>query len=386
MSELTTPLYKILRSNTHGYDLNTMVGLYNASMETVFDMAPLTAISSDYRQRFVTGFALHYFAREIGQETIPLWKISLADKIFNNAEYINEIFESLDKQVYANYRVHRGSKTDNSVETRLDIDDKVHADSHAKHHDDTDVANELNTSTRNTKNDTNESQVNTGVKGSETNDNVEDNGIIASTNSQDGTADDNGVHTLANNGVSQADSNAITGSFDTPMGSVANMRVPNIDLTGKGVSAVVDSQYNYMSGAGTSDGTTVTSNSGGESSADVSAHTDSLDSAGSQATHNESARDGEYNESHADTITRENEQNADETASALRKNDVNRTGNEVDSSTGNENAQATGSRANQGNSEYESTDYELTNEVVLRSLPFMEKIWRVFDPCFSLII
>lgn len=386
MSNLTTPLYKILRSNTHDYDLNTLAGLYNASMETVFNSAPLSTLDENIRQRFVTGFSLHYFAREIGQETIPLWKISLAEKIYNNAEYINEIFADLDKQVFANYKVHRGSRADNNVESHVDINDRLHNDSNAKKLTDDDSATELNTSQGSNANAHNEAVVNTGVNNDAMSDQTADDSTNASTNVADNNATDNNNGSSSSANYNDSRANSVSGAIDAPQGTLSAIRNPNVDVSGMGVSAVRNAQYNYLSSGALSDGTTIADGVNSETNENVNAHHDDSNSANSSVSHNEGSHSSDRDASHSDLSQRDASGNSNDVASSFKQNDNQRNSDEVNTSTGEENSNNTGSKTNNGQSEDEYVDYDLSNEVLLQTIPFMSKIWEIFDSCFSLII
>ena len=99
-----------------GEDLTNVSDVYAIANRTLFQGVPVSMIGSDYVQPFVTGFTLHFMNEELGYETLPLWKIALNEKIFNNASYINLIFENLDKQIFADYNVKNANKT-GSIDT-----------------------------------------------------------------------------------------------------------------------------------------------------------------------------------------------------------------------------------------------------------------------------
>lgn len=131
MANFTQSIREILQFNKQPAEsLENVSDVYAVANRCLFDKAPMNVLESSYRERFITGFTLHFFNEEIGLETLPLWKIALNEKLFNNASYINLIFENLDKQIFADYNVKQsstygtnsGSKTANgSLSSQRDI-------------------------------------------------------------------------------------------------------------------------------------------------------------------------------------------------------------------------------------------------------------------------
>lgn len=117
MANYTQSVREILQYyKQSGEDLTNVSDVYAIASRTLFQGVPVSMIGSDYVQPFVTGFTLHFMNEELGYETLPLWKIALNEKIFNNASYINLIFENLDKQIFADYNVKSANKT-GSIDT-----------------------------------------------------------------------------------------------------------------------------------------------------------------------------------------------------------------------------------------------------------------------------
>ena len=85
------------------------------------------AIDERYRKFFMTAFPLHYFNDEIGLETLTLFKIALAAKLYENGDFINSILENLDKNVLTSYSV-RKLVNDNTKASTVIKDDTTERD------------------------------------------------------------------------------------------------------------------------------------------------------------------------------------------------------------------------------------------------------------------
>ena len=85
----------------------------------------LAVLNPLYVDRFVIGFLQEFMYNEIGvMGTIPSFKMELAHKIYDNAELIDKLYEELENQVFAEYKVHkteelikRGSVTNRTENT-----------------------------------------------------------------------------------------------------------------------------------------------------------------------------------------------------------------------------------------------------------------------------
>lgn len=115
----TDKIYDILQRENPDADLSTITGIREAAKKSLFTEEMLAFVDEKHRDTFSAGFALHYLQDEIGYPAFSAWQIALLEKMLNNADYINLIYEHLDKQVFSNYRVHKGnaSHTDNVVTT-----------------------------------------------------------------------------------------------------------------------------------------------------------------------------------------------------------------------------------------------------------------------------
>lgn len=295
MSRYTQSIKSILMANKQqGESLQNLSDLYAISSRAIFDIAPMNVINSDYRQRLITGFTLHFMNDEIGMETPLLFKLGLSDKIYNNAEYINAIFANLDKQIFADY----STKSINGEAHQTIADDTVVDDTgtvtNAKSGDDT-VKNTGTSANAKTGTETGahtgtDTQVKSGddtlkrtgqssdthtgtnthrtqgddtltKSGTETHtyNNVKDN-MKDLAGSKDWTENDEHYSDTVHNEGTDKD-NSGNYNLDTPMNQIENLRSTNTtpaaayDATGKGIYALTESSMKYMTSASLSDDT-----------------------------------------------------------------------------------------------------------------------------------
>ena len=361
MAQFTQSIREILFENAGQDNPMTIEGMTAIAKRVLFG-EEINVIDSEYRDRLVSGFCLHYFNDEIGYETLPMWRFALKEKMYNNAEFINLTFGYLDKQIFADYRVRKlntaGTKSDNvSVITDGNIKSNdssasvkentgTSADAHTGSQTSSATGNDMNQHTgtvdrvrtaegvserggsdtataninenrsssgsdtakrtgtsamehagvatqKNTGSDESRTvgadvATKTGTVGTEheyTSDTV--NGGVTKTHGGDyisettgNTRSESGSYTDTMDGRSNdsVDNNAIGITYDTPMGSLSNMRTPDTSLRGEGVGAAAGStgsitppgdpthtrstggrDYNYMSGASEQDASSLSS-------------------------------------------------------------------------------------------------------------------------------
>lgn len=325
MAKYTISIRELIEANKGDDDPSTLEGIHDIAERVLFG-EELNVINDEYVDRFITGFALHYFNDEIGYETYPMWRIALMEKVFNNAELINGVYENLDKQIFSDYRTRKVANKSNKIDSIATVGTS-----------DTASSSEGATSRSNTGTQSNEHTGTTGVaesgsdnlkrggtdktthginevhgkSGSDTTvssgnrnsslarsgaDTVEHTGSETDAASGIESYDKSGSldRTVAGNKASsgsetlnettnvdhgesgsyrdttnygktdttntESDKNAIQITFDTPMGSLENMRTPDTTLRGEGVSAAASTAesgthsgggrtYNYMTGA-----------------------------------------------------------------------------------------------------------------------------------------
>lgn len=462
MASYTISIREILQQNkTPEQHLDDISDVQDLAMAYIFDKAPINVLDSDYRSRFVTGFTLHFMNEEIGLETIPLWKIALNEKLYNNAEYINQIFNHLDNQIFADYTVKHSTTTgehsnekrgtgtvenirdddtttttsdtftksetvtntkDGTVEatgtitnaktgtdtlsrTGTDATAKTGSDTHAKTGTDTTSKTGSDTHAK-TGTDTighsgTDETAHTGTQG------------VASTNSQE----------TANTGTTSTDNNSVQIVYDTPMGTLANMRTPGGDAKGTGVSYVNGQTYNYMSGSQEDDASSVVTDNttqnidGSEDSTTtfndtVTVTKDLTDettyaSTNTDTYNSESAVD--YDSTDTDTYNSTDTKTlnlSDETAYGSTDTE---TRNTVDTTNITDETETSGTDSKSGsiavqgtiqdtqtrditdtdmgshNETVQQTDYNINMEMLYRSMPLLNKVWEVFDDIFMLI-
>lgn len=391
MSKYTQTIKSMLMENIQtGESITDLDDILAISKRAIFDMTPLNVIDSDYRDRLVLGFTLHYLNDEIGLETPLLFKFGLTEKIFNNAEYINGIFDKLDKQVLSDYRTRSVSGTSHDVITDAGT-----------------VAHTGDTVTEKTGDDTvkktgSATDGHTGTVGvSEHIDDVltKSGSEVTTHNTQDQAVTDGTVvttggdkytETTSNNGTSKSN----TGSYglDTPQNQLVNLRSESVggvavpyDATGKGITAAAESDMRYMSNASFADGTVVNSDSQSvshdaslsrEQSEDdttvttTRTGTDSLGFSSRQDDRDvQKTTTNTYNETqtHTDNLQDKTEYNSEVTVTddKLETRDLETT---KDGTTGSS-----------------ETEQNLNLEMIYRSIPLMSVLWNMFDELFMSI-
>jgi len=336
MANFTQSVREIIQQNASGQDLSTIDGIY-AVGAPIFFGSEMNVISSEFRERFEKGFLLKFFNDELGYETFPLWRIAFQEKIYNNSDYINLIYNTLDKQIFADYRVRRkegsGSNsivtdvegqstnvTDGTVETSNSgsssettsntniVDEDTTGSSSGTVAGTGTVAN-AKTGTETTADTGTDTNVHTGTKttthdmmhNEQQSGSYEDATVhgLTDTNTKTGTETKvldkdtslrrTGTETSALSGTDQRDitveklgsetdtetknlahgesgsykdtnhqvvdtdndgrDNGFQVNYDTPMGSLSNMRSPGASSAGKGSAMVTDETFNYMSSA-----------------------------------------------------------------------------------------------------------------------------------------
>lgn len=292
MSKYTQTIKSILMENRHtGESISNLEDIYAIASRAIFDVAPMTVISPDYRERLITGFTLHFMNDEIGLETPLLFKLGLADKVYNNAEYINSIFANLDNQIFSDYDTKAVSGTSRDVIddglTESTSESGTNSKSGADTLKITGSSNDAHTGSdslaktgavTNTKSGTDTvshtGQTSDAKGGSNTttghnSDSLTKKGSETTTYNE-ATSNINNSDNLTVGGekshetTSNADSSkSNSGSFfqDTPMNNLMTMRqtrttpAQTYDATGKGIQAAAESAMNYLTNATLSDGT-----------------------------------------------------------------------------------------------------------------------------------
>ena len=388
MSRYTQTIKSILMENKQaGESISSITDICTIAKRCLFDDAPMNVISADYRDRLITGFSLHFFNEEIGLEVLPLFKMGISDKIYNNAEYINAIFAHLDKQILSDYATKvvntEGHDTITDEGTISNTGTSANAKSGSDTLKRTGTENNAHTGTNNQTEHVDDVLTKSGNE-------------VTTYNTQDTSVTDGTVVTAGGEKVTETESGSDTSKhnegtygLDTPQDQLTNLRSTSggaaYDATGKGIAAAAESTMKYMSSASLSDATTANQNSK-TSSRDASlSRTQTDDDTSVTGTH-----------TGTDTVGFTNR---------VDDRDVGKTG----SQTYNENNLKTNNL--QDKTEYGSTDTRTDNllqtkdletnkdstgetnevntntnlEMIYRSMPLLNKVWELFDDLFMMI-
>lgn len=295
MSRYTQSVKSIIMENMQpGESISNINDILACAKRCIFDVQNLSGALGDNTDRFELGFVLHYFNDEIGLETPFLWKMGIVEKVYNNNEYINNIYEMLENQILADYntKVVDGATHDSIVDAGTIAN--TGTVENAKTGDDT-VKNTGTTANAKTGTETGahtgtDTQVKSGDDtlkrtgqtsdthtGMNTHRTLGDDTLTKSgtethtyNNVKDNMKDLAGSNDWTENQEHYSDTvetkstdkdNSGTYNLDTPMDAIENLRSTNTtppapyDATGKGIAALADSSMKYMSSATLSDDT-----------------------------------------------------------------------------------------------------------------------------------
>lgn len=295
MSRYTQSVKSIIMENMQpGESISNINDILACAKRCIFDVQNLSSALGDNTDRFELGFVLHYFNDEIGLETPFLWKMGIVEKVYNNNEYINNIYEMLENQILADYntRVVDGATHDSIVDegtiantgtvenaktgddtvknTGTSANAKTGTETGAHTGTDTMVKSGFDSVTRSGQEDDSHTGYNAHAKtghdsltksGTETHtyNNVKDN-VKDLNGSKDWTENDEHYSDTVHNEGTNKD-NAGTYNLDTPMDAIENLRSTNTtppapyDATDMGIAALADSSMKYMSSATLADDT-----------------------------------------------------------------------------------------------------------------------------------
>lgn len=124
MAEYTVSILDILQENADGVPIDPTSPDMLADIEVIARKAIFSnnadAIDEKYRSSFIRGFCLNFLLDEIGVETLSMWRILLAGKLLNNASYINQVYDTLGKEIFSQYSTRRVNRE--GVETTKGTD------------------------------------------------------------------------------------------------------------------------------------------------------------------------------------------------------------------------------------------------------------------------
>lgn len=125
MSKYTTEV-RFICEQAAGFDSSVGYGDVNRVVEMaypkIFDSS-LNFYNEETKARLLPKILLHYYQREIGFETVGLWKLKLNQKLREILPYYNQLYESEDLeynplQNVDNTHTHEGTNTEDKTETR----------------------------------------------------------------------------------------------------------------------------------------------------------------------------------------------------------------------------------------------------------------------------
>ncbi len=402
-----------MQANAGNNNITTLNGLYTVANSTLFPQDALNVISTEYRQELVTAFALHYMNDELGLETLALWKLALAEKLFNYGSYINLIYSNIDKQVFADYRVRQVNTQGTNQNTKTGTGTITDAHEGASETNVTDSATHSQT-VDNTESGTvagtgtvaharggSDTVAHTGtdVNAKSGYDTVATTGTdeTAHTGTQGVTGTNSS--TTNNTGTTSNDRNVIQINYDTPQGSLDNMRSPGGNAKGTGVSYANGQTYNYMSSAAEvdesnvqtdntqqattgSDNTTTTYNDTNTRTANLQDET----TYNSDDTRTVNLQD-QTTYGGTDTETRNTLDTTSKTGQTQTTGTDGKTGQTTveDNSTNTQTRNTTDTDNGSHAEQTAETDYSLNWEMLYKSMPLLNKLWDIFDDLFMCI-
>lgn len=414
MGTYTQSIREILQMNKlPSQKLTNVDDVYTIASQCLFDEIPVNVINSSYSKQFITGFTLHFMNEELGLETLPLWKIALNEKIYNNGSYINKIFENLDKEIFATYSVKNveatgtisGQKNGTGTISNERKDNTTTTSEDNATHSQT-VANTLNSEVKGGGTITNAKTGSDSITRTGTDDmartgtdTMTQTGSLENAHTGSDATEGSNSNERTNTGTTGNDHNAIQISYDTPQGSLQNMRTPGGDAKGKGVSYANGQTYNYMSNAGEVNESNVQTDNTIENSTGTDASTTTYNSTNTEtrALVDETAHNttdtrtlnltDTNNYGSIDTETRNTTDTTNKTDNTQTTGSDNKTGTVAvngtvtDTETRNTTDTETGSHSDTS----EQTDYTLNWEMLYKSIPLLNKVWEIFDDLFMLI-
>lgn len=388
MSRYTQTIKSILMENKQaGEDIHNITDICTIANRCLFDDAPMSVISSEYRDRLVTGFALHFFNEEIGLEVLPLFKMGISDKIYNNADYINAIFAHLDKQILSDYSTKvvntEGHDTITDEGTLSNTGTSTNAKSGADTLKRTGTENNAHTGTNNHTEHVDDVLTKSGSE--VTTYNTTDRTVV------DGTVVNTGGEkvTETENGSDSSKHNEGTYGLDTPQDQITNLRSTlggaAYDADGKGISALADSSMKYMSSASLSDATTANS-SNKTTTRDASLSREQTDDdTTTVGTKTGSDSLGFSNRIDDRDIGKSGSETYNE--SNLKTNNLQDRTEYGSSDTRTDNLlQSKDNEVNKdSNGTVEETNTNVNLEMIYRSMPLLNKVWELFDDLFMML-
>lgn len=124
MSKYTTEVRFICETYaglTESADYTDVDDILNSAYPTIFDVENIPIFDTNYRAGLFKKILLHYYTREIGYETVGLWKLKLNQRMKEIMPYYNQLYESTlleynPLENVDNTHTHEGAYEDNKRE------------------------------------------------------------------------------------------------------------------------------------------------------------------------------------------------------------------------------------------------------------------------------
>lgn len=389
MSTYTQSIKSILMANKRSDEsIDKLTDIYAIASRAIFDIAPMEVIDENYRARLITGFTLHFLNEEIGLETLLLFKLGLSDKIYNNAEFINGIFDKLDKQLFKDYvtKTHNGQSND----TVLGLDTIADTGDITTNKTGKDTVEKTGTTTDGHTGDISKSAT---INNLHTKIGTEQlmHGTVDSTTVNGNTVQSGGeVVSETTNGNSDSKANSGSYALDTPQNEITNLRESKsnpgaaYDASGKGIKALNESKMAYMSNASLADSTGVTSSS---SSTNRDASATRIQNTENSTVKNSKTGSDTNSVNMLDTDQGNNSETetfndtkilTNNLTDEMKYNNQIKTENDLLKTINHSGSKET------SNSDTE-TSAALNMEMIYKSMPLLNKLWETFDELFMML-
>lgn len=106
MSKYTTQLCYYLASLAGEETINNYDRIINNSWSSVFDF-DFPIFSAEYKEVLAKKILMHYYTREIGLETVGLWKLKLQSKMNDIMPYYNHLYSALAQDFNLLYNIDK---------------------------------------------------------------------------------------------------------------------------------------------------------------------------------------------------------------------------------------------------------------------------------------
>ena len=207
MARYTETIYEILQRENPEIDLTNTEGIYNSAMHSIFSPDMISVISDKYRKQFVIGFTLHFFQDEIGFSTNAMFKMALLEKLYNNYDRINQIYQNIDKFVFSDYHIHKTTNdtvtTNNLINKTTGTSDNTGSVDNSGKSQSDNKSNNITDATRNTDENNSNETINHNIDSVDESNNVTNSGTDTVTTEHGHVVEtaDSGIDTVTHTGT-----------------------------------------------------------------------------------------------------------------------------------------------------------------------------------------